>query len=97
MDPRGGGTFLGKMYFCKNSRVGVQIWPPFVPTRLGPKMFFGCVLTPRGVLGGSGGAEPPRKSIRCPPYFTNPWASLKRHTAIYIYIYIYMEMDHLSQ
>ena len=60
--PRGGGSFLKKCIFVINSRVGNQIWPPFVPTRFWSKMHFLKIMTPRGVLGGSGGAEPPGKT-----------------------------------
>ena len=56
------------------------------PPDSGQKRFFLIFWPLEGSWGGPGG----RKSIRCPPYFTNPWASLKRHTAIYIYIYIYI-------
>ena len=70
--PRGGVSFEQKNDYCKKSRVGDQIWPPFVPTRFWSKMHFFDILAPGGVLGGSRGAGAPPEIYKVPSIFYQP-------------------------
>ena len=86
----GRGSFLEKMIFPKFLGWGTKFGHLLYHSNFGQKCIFLIFWPPEGSWGGPGGREPPRKSIRCPPYFTNPWASLKRHTATYVISRMYI-------